>query len=39
VGSLAELRERMEAEMAGTAADAAFAAGRRAAVVPGSSQG
>ena len=39
VGSLAELRVRMEAEMAGTASDAAVVAGRRAAVAPGSSQG
>lgn len=39
VGSLAELRERLETEMAETAGDAASVAGRRAAGVPGSSQG
>lgn len=39
VGSLAELRERMEAEMAATATDAASVACRRAAAVPESSQG
>ena len=39
VGSLAELRERMETEMTATTADAASVACRRAAAMPESSQG